>query len=74
MKSVLYLAWQYLRWHRWKTLILVTAVTLVLYLPVGLQLIGPHFAESRLLNIGHRLQQATDWHLQQPAGIEGESD
>ena len=35
--------------------------------PVGLQLIGRHFEESRLLNVAHRLQQATDWHLQKPA-------
>ena len=39
MSSVVYLAWQYLRWHRWKTLILTAAVTLVLYLPLGLQLV-----------------------------------
>lgn len=31
-------------------------------LPVGLQLIGNYFDESRLLNIGHRYQLATDWH------------
>jgi len=31
-------------------------------LPVGLQLIGPHFAEARLLNAAHRFQQASDWH------------
>ncbi len=37
--DVIYLAWQYLRWHRWKALILVAAVTLVLYLPLGLQLV-----------------------------------
>jgi aspartyl-tRNA(Asn)/glutamyl-tRNA(Gln) amidotransferase subunit A len=43
-------------------------------LPVGLQLIGPHFAESRLLNVAHRLQQATDWHTQQPADIERGTD
>ncbi|MYC34912.1 MAG: Asp-tRNA(Asn)/Glu-tRNA(Gln) amidotransferase subunit GatA [Chloroflexi bacterium] len=36
-------------------------------LPVGLQLIGPHLAESRLLNIAHAYQQATDWHTQRPA-------
>ena len=36
--------------------------------PVGLQLIGRHFDESRLLNVAHRYQQATDWHLQHPAG------
>ena len=39
--------------------------------PVGLQLIGRHFGESRLLNTAHRFQQATDWHIQCPEGIEG---
>ncbi|MCP4811381.1 MAG: Asp-tRNA(Asn)/Glu-tRNA(Gln) amidotransferase GatCAB subunit A, partial [Planctomycetaceae bacterium] len=34
--------------------------------PVGLQLIGPHFGEARLLNIAHRFQQATDWHTRSP--------
>jgi aspartyl-tRNA(Asn)/glutamyl-tRNA(Gln) amidotransferase subunit A len=34
--------------------------------PVGLQLIGRHFDEARLLNVAHRLQQATDWHLRHP--------
>lgn len=38
-------------------------------LPVGLQLIGNYFAEARLLNVAHRYQQATDWHLRRPAGI-----
>jgi aspartyl-tRNA(Asn)/glutamyl-tRNA(Gln) amidotransferase subunit A len=37
-------------------------------MPVGLQLIGNYFEEARLLNVAHRLQQATDWHLQAPAG------
>jgi len=32
-------------------------------LPVGLQLIGRDFDEARLLNIAHRFQQVTDWHL-----------
>ncbi len=36
-------------------------------LPVGLQLIGNYFDEARLLNVAHRLQQATDWHQQAPA-------
>ncbi|MBK1705971.1 Asp-tRNA(Asn)/Glu-tRNA(Gln) amidotransferase subunit GatA [Halochromatium glycolicum] len=36
-------------------------------MPVGLQLIGDVFQEGRLLNIAHRLQQATDWHLLTPA-------
>lgn len=39
MSGIFYLAWRYLLWHRWKTIILTTAVTLVLYLPLGLQLV-----------------------------------
>jgi aspartyl-tRNA(Asn)/glutamyl-tRNA(Gln) amidotransferase subunit A len=39
-------------------------------LPVGLQLIGEHFGEARLLNIAHRYQQVTDWHRQRPPGID----
>ncbi|MXZ92864.1 MAG: Asp-tRNA(Asn)/Glu-tRNA(Gln) amidotransferase subunit GatA [Chloroflexi bacterium] len=35
-------------------------------LPVGLQLIGPHLAEDRLLNIAHAYQQATAWHRERP--------
>jgi aspartyl-tRNA(Asn)/glutamyl-tRNA(Gln) amidotransferase subunit A len=39
-------------------------------LPVGLQIIGNYFSESRMLGIGHAFQQATDWHTKAPAGIE----
>ena len=39
-------------------------------LPVGLQLIGNYFAEAKLLNIAHRYQQVTDWHVQHPTGID----
>jgi aspartyl-tRNA(Asn)/glutamyl-tRNA(Gln) amidotransferase subunit A len=39
-------------------------------MPVGLQLIGNYFDEGRLLNVAHRLQQATDWHRPAPAGFE----
>lgn len=35
-------------------------------LPVGLQLIGNYFEESRLLNVAHRYQQVTDWHTKTP--------
>lgn len=35
-------------------------------MPVGLQLMSNYFSESRLLNIGHRFQQVTDWHQQSP--------
>jgi aspartyl-tRNA(Asn)/glutamyl-tRNA(Gln) amidotransferase subunit A len=38
-------------------------------LPVGLQLIGPHFGEARLLAAAHRYQQETDWHLKAPEGF-----
>ncbi|MDX2505916.1 MAG: Asp-tRNA(Asn)/Glu-tRNA(Gln) amidotransferase subunit GatA [Gammaproteobacteria bacterium] len=34
--------------------------------PVGLQLIGKHFSEAKLLNIAHQYQQATDWHTKVP--------
>jgi aspartyl-tRNA(Asn)/glutamyl-tRNA(Gln) amidotransferase subunit A len=39
-------------------------------LPMGLQLIGPHFSEAKLLNAAHGFQQATDWHKQAPRGYE----
>ncbi|MFZ2124226.1 MAG: Asp-tRNA(Asn)/Glu-tRNA(Gln) amidotransferase subunit GatA [Rhodoferax sp.] len=39
------------------------------HLPVGLQLIGNYLRESRLLNVAHRFQQATDWHTAKPQGI-----
>ena len=34
--------------------------------PVGLQILGTHFAEAQLLNVAHQFQQATDWHLRRP--------
>jgi len=39
-------------------------------LPVGLQLIGRHFEEARLLNVAHRFQQATNWHELAPQGLD----
>jgi aspartyl-tRNA(Asn)/glutamyl-tRNA(Gln) amidotransferase subunit A len=38
-------------------------------MPVGLQLIGNYCDEARLLNVAHRFQQATDWHLRRPQGV-----
>jgi aspartyl-tRNA(Asn)/glutamyl-tRNA(Gln) amidotransferase subunit A len=35
-------------------------------MPAGLQLVAPHFAEARLLNVAHQYQQQTDWHLAAP--------
>jgi aspartyl-tRNA(Asn)/glutamyl-tRNA(Gln) amidotransferase subunit A len=37
-------------------------------LPVGLQIVGPHFSEARVLNAAHAFQRATDWHTQLPKG------
>ncbi|MDP2247314.1 MAG: amidase family protein, partial [Nitrosomonadales bacterium] len=38
-------------------------------LPVGLQVIGNYFDETRMLNVGHAYQQVTDWHTRMPEGI-----
>ena len=35
-------------------------------LPVGLHLVGPHFAEQTILTCAHQYQQQTDWHRQYP--------
>ena len=37
-------------------------------LPVGLQIVGPHFSEARVLNAAHAFQRATDWHTRVPQG------
>ena len=34
-----------------------------------MQIIGPHFAEERLLNVAHRYQRETDWHRRVPPGF-----
>lgn len=36
-------------------------------LPVGLQLIGPSFAEKTLFRVGHAYEQSTNWHNQHPS-------
>ena len=35
-------------------------------LPIGMQLIGNHFSEARLLNVAHYYQQVTQWHKARP--------
>ncbi|MBE7461144.1 MAG: Asp-tRNA(Asn)/Glu-tRNA(Gln) amidotransferase subunit GatA [Zoogloeaceae bacterium] len=35
-------------------------------LPVGLQIIGGYFGETRMLNAAHQYQLATDWHIRRP--------
>lgn len=39
-------------------------------LPVGLQLVGPHFGEQTILSCAHQYQQQTDWHTRAPGGFE----
>jgi aspartyl-tRNA(Asn)/glutamyl-tRNA(Gln) amidotransferase subunit A len=39
------------------------------HMPVGMQLIGNYLQEAKLLNVAHRFQQATDWHLRKPEGF-----
>lgn len=35
-------------------------------LPIGMQLMGPHFGEGRLFESAHAYQQVTDWHSRRP--------
>jgi aspartyl-tRNA(Asn)/glutamyl-tRNA(Gln) amidotransferase subunit A len=35
-------------------------------LPIGLQLLGNHFAEETILRIAHAYEQSTDWHGRKP--------
>jgi aspartyl-tRNA(Asn)/glutamyl-tRNA(Gln) amidotransferase subunit A len=36
-------------------------------LPIGLQISGPAFAETRVLALAHAYEQATEWHKRRPA-------
>ena len=36
-------------------------------LPMGLQISGPRLGEARVLALAHAYEQATEWHLRQPA-------
>ena len=38
-------------------------------LPIGLQLVGRHWAEGTLLAVAHAYQQATDWHRRRPPAL-----
>ena len=37
--------------------------------PVGLQIVGNYFEESRMLAAAHAFQQASDWHTRMPAAF-----
>ena len=38
-------------------------------LPVGLQIVGPHFGEEKILGAAHAYQKETDWHRRLPDGF-----
>ncbi|MFW2404509.1 MAG: ABC transporter permease [Gammaproteobacteria bacterium] len=46
MKDLLYLVWRYVAFHRWKTAILALSITLIIYLPVGLNVLVDQSAEQ----------------------------
>ncbi len=46
MKDLLYLSWQYVRYHRMKLLVLTLAITLVAWLPLAIQSIVDQTAEQ----------------------------
>jgi putative ABC transport system permease protein len=61
MKGIFYLAWRYLAFNRWKTSILVGSIMLIIYLPVGLNVVveqsGEHLsarAEATPLLVGSK--------------------
>jgi len=35
-------------------------------LPIGLQIVGPHWGETRILRLAHAYEQATAWHRRAP--------
>ena len=35
-------------------------------LPIGLEIIGPHWSEESVLRLAHAYEQATRWHLRRP--------
>ena len=39
MTDILYLAWRYLLFNRWKTAVLITAITVTMFLPLALELV-----------------------------------
>lgn len=42
-------------------------------LPTGLHIITPYLQESKLLNVAHKFQQETDWHLSVAPSVAGGS-
>lgn len=36
-------------------------------LPIGLQILGPHFQEEKIFRVAYAYEQATEWHRRKPA-------
>ena len=45
MKDLLFLAWQYLKFNRIKTIVLILSISLILFIPFGLNVIVDQGAE-----------------------------
>jgi putative ABC transport system permease protein len=45
VKDILFLAWRYLSFHRWKTAILIAVITVTVFLPLALELVLERSAE-----------------------------
>ena len=54
MKSVLYLAWRYLVFNRWKTAVLVATITVIVFLPLALELVLDRSSEGLRARAGTR--------------------
>jgi Asp-tRNA(Asn)/Glu-tRNA(Gln) amidotransferase A subunit family amidase len=39
-------------------------------MPIGLQIAGRWFDEATVLRVAHAYQQATEWHLKRPPGLD----
>jgi len=44
--------------------------TTITGLPVGIQVVGPPYADESLLSIGETFQTATSWHRARPPGFD----
>ncbi len=43
-------------------------------LPIGLQLMGPHLGEERILQVAYAYQQVTEWHRRCPPSVSSEEE
>ena len=63
MRDVLYLAWRYLASHRVLTAILIFAITLIIFLPVGLRVLVRESERELTTRDGVGLSQRRKWSV-----------